>query len=299
MSQESAGPEPLRPDYRAWLRGPMALIAVVIVARFVLEAARVPKDITRFVSASVIGALILIYLGAVAPLRGITRVRQMVLPALVWSVWVTAWDTFSLILSATLRLPGSHFADAPGIFQNWGHVGMHVLSHLLLILPSALIVIGLMSLMVFLHRWPVAVAPSAVLGGLVVLRFAAEAMGFAPTTASAWSSTVGVLLGALFVGGVGPRVGLTSARQLLAPSLALGGVWRFWAFLARLVSATPIYRTHFFDPSQGRVAVRLLEYLGIDIVVGAIAGLLIWGIAYWTFCVLEPAREESQRQAEI
>ena len=80
MSQDTV--EQARPDYRGWLRGPLVLIAVLIVARFVLEAAGVSKDITRFVSAGVGGALAIIYLGAVAPLRGITRFNQMVIPAL-------------------------------------------------------------------------------------------------------------------------------------------------------------------------------------------------------------------------
>lgn len=278
------GTDLARPRYKEWLRGPMILIAVLIVARFVLEVAQVPKDITRFVSASVVGTLILIYLGAVAPLHGVARVQQMVLPAVVWSAWLTAWDTLALIISAAFRLPGSHFADSPPpIFQNWQNVGMHVLSHLVLILPSAVIVVGLMALLLFLHRWPVIVAPSAVLGGLVTLRFAAEAMNFAPTTATAWSSTVGILLSALYLGGIGQRMGLVSARQLLVPALALGWVWRFWIFLAALFSATPLYKTHFFDPSKGGVAVRLLEFFGLEfIVVGFFAGLVVWGIAVWT-----------------
>ena len=267
----------------------MVLIAVLIVARFVLEVAQVPKDITRFISASVASGLILIYLGAVAPLRGITKVKQMALPALVWSAWVTAWETLALIVAATFHLPGSHFADAPGMFQNWGHVGMHILSHLVLILPSTIIVLGLMPLLFFLRRWPVIVAPSAVLGGLVILRFAAEAMGLAPTTASAWSSTVGVLLCALYVGGIGRQMGLVSARQFLVPSLVLGWMWRFWIFLAALASVPPLYKTHFFDPSQGHVAVRLLENFGTEVlVVGTVAGILIWGIAVWTSCVIQP-----------
>jgi len=287
MSKEAG--EPAHPEYRRWLGGPMLLIAAVIILRFVLEVERVPKDITRLISANVAGGLLLIYLGAVAPLRGITRVKQMVLPALVWSAWVSAWDTLALIVAAVFHLPGSHFADAPGMFQNWGHVGMHIFSHLVLILPSTLIVLGLMSLLFSLRRWPVIVAPSAVLGGLVTLRYAAEAMNFAPTTAAAWSSTVGILLCALYVGGIGPRMGLTSARQLIIPSLVLAWMWRFWTFLAALLSATPLYKTHFFDPSQGRVAVRLLELFGVAVVAGAVAGILVWGIAVWTSRVVQPA----------
>lgn len=290
MSQEIA--EQAHPDYRGWLKGPLVLIAVLIVARFVLEAARVPKDITRFVSLSVGSSLIIIYLGAVAPLRGITTYNQMALPALLLAAWGAGWNALVLLVSGILRLPGSHFADAPGIFQNWGHLATHILlGHigvsLVLGFPFTL---GLMSLLFFLRRWPVVVAPSAVLGGLVTLRFAAEAMQLAPTTASAWSSTVGVLLSALYLGGIGPRMGFVSARQLLAPSLALGWVWRFWIFLAALASATPLYKTHFFDPSQGRVAVRLLEFFGGGVIIaGAVAGVAVWGIASWTFRVLKPA----------
>ena len=289
MSQETV--EQVHPDYRRWLRGPMVLIAVLIVARFVLEAAGVSKDITRFVSVSVGGGMVLIYLGAVAPLRGITRFNQMVIPALVVSIWLGGWDTLALLVSGALRLPGSHFADAPGALQNWQHLGLHAFSHLALSVVTSPINLGLMALLFFLHRWPVIVAPSAVLGGLVTLRFAAEAMNFAPTTASAWSSTVGVLLCALYLGGIGPRMGFGSARQLLVPSLVLGWVWRFWIFLAALASATPLYKTHFFDPSEGRVAVRLLEFFGGEvIVVGAVAGMVVWGIAVWTSRVLQRAR---------
>lgn len=279
----------IQPRYKEWLRGPLVLIVVLVVARFVLEAVGVSKDITRFVSASVGGALVVIYLGAVAPLRGITRFKQLVLPALIVTAWFGGWDTLALAVSGALRLPGSHFADAPGILQNWQHLGMHIFSHLALTLLGYPVNLGLIALLFFLHRWPIIVAPSAVLGGLVTLRFAAEAMNFAPTTASAWSSTVGILLCAFYLGGIGPRMGFVSARQLLAPSLVLGWMWRFWIFLAALASATPLYRTHFFDPSKGRVAVRLLEFFGLEvIVVGAVAGLLVWGIAVWTFRATRP-----------
>ncbi len=275
------GIEEIRPRYREWLRGPLLLISVLIVLRFVLEAAQVPKDITRYVSGGVASFLVMIYLGAVAPLRGVTRWKQLVLPALIVSVWTGMWVALALLASGILRLPGSHFADVPG-FENWQHFGIHVLSHVLLSVVASPIVLGLMALLYSLHRWPVIVAPSAVLGGLVTLRFAAEAMKLAPTTASAWSSSVGVLLCALYLGGIGPRLGLASARRLLAPSFVLGWVWRFWIFLAALASATPLFKTHFFDPSQGRVAVRLLELFGEEvIVVGTVAGLLVWGIAVW------------------
>jgi hypothetical protein len=289
MPDESAGVA--KPDYRSWLLGPMVLIAIVIVVRFVLECVRVPKDITRYVSGSVVSGFVLIYLGAVAPLRGITRYKQLLVAGLVLSVWAGLLDTLALVIAFAFHLPGSHFADAPGIFQNWGHVGMHTLSHVAIILPSTLIDFGIISLMFFLWRWPVVVPPSAVIGGLVILRFTAEAFNLAPTSASAWSSSVAVLLGALYIGGVGPRTGLVTARQLLAPSLALGWVWRLWVFIATLVSALPLYKTHFFDPTQGQIGTRLLQFfLGDVLIVGGIAGLLVWGIAVWTAHVTRQPR---------
>ncbi len=287
-AQESSA---VQPRYKEWLRGPLLLVSALMIARFVLEAAGVSKDITRYISASVGGSLILFYLGAVAPLRGITRFRQLALPTLVWTAWVGGLDAVILTVSGLFRLPGSHFADAPGAFQNWGHFGLHVLSHFALILVAYPIDLGLLALLVFLYRWPVIVGPSAILGGIVTLRFAAEAMHFAPTTASAWSSTVGILISALYLGGAGARTGYVSARQLLAPSLALGLVWRAWIFLAVLASATGLYRTHFFDPSQGQVGLRLLESFGVQVAGGAVAGLLVWGIAAWTFRATRPMAE--------
>ena len=48
--------------------------------------------------------------------------------------------------------------------------------------------LGVMAVPYSLHRWPVVVAPGSVLGGLVVVRVATEAMNLPPTSASAWSS---------------------------------------------------------------------------------------------------------------
>ena len=219
--------------YKEWLTGPLILIAVLVVVRFILEAAGVSKDVTRFVSVGVGGALAVIYLGAIAPLRGITKFKQLVWPAVGIAAWIGVWTALALVVSAALRLPGSHFADAPRPFQNWQHLATHVLvGHLALpVALGSLINLGMMALMFWLHRWPIVVAPSAVLGGLVVLRFAAEAMNLAPTTASAWSSTVGILVGAFYLGGIGPRMGLVSARQLLGPSvrwLRSGGFGFSW-----------------------------------------------------------------------
>jgi len=47
------------------------------MVRFVLEAAGVSLDTTRFLSASVVSALAMIYLGAVAPLRGVTNSNNL------------------------------------------------------------------------------------------------------------------------------------------------------------------------------------------------------------------------------
>ena len=91
--------EQARPQYRRLLRGSMILLALVIIGRFVLEAAGVPLDTTRFLSASVAGALAIIYVGAVAPLRGVTRFKQLALPALVLSAWVGGWTALAMIIS--------------------------------------------------------------------------------------------------------------------------------------------------------------------------------------------------------
>jgi hypothetical protein len=132
-------------------------------------------------------------------------------------------------------------------------------------------------------RWPVAVAPVAVLGGLVIMRYWVEAMGAAPTFAAAWSSTIGALLAAIYIGGYGPRQGFATAPRLLVPSLVVGFAWRGWIFLAVLLSALiPFYKTHFFNPAGGRVAARLARFVvGGVIIEGLIASLIIWGVAVW------------------
>ncbi|PYU94663.1 MAG: hypothetical protein DMG25_06120, partial [Acidobacteria bacterium] len=43
----------------------------------------------------------------------------------------------------------------------------------------------------------------------------------------------------------------------------------------------PFYKTHFFDPSGGRVAVRLAESLGVGVLEGFVYGVVVWGIAVW------------------
>ena len=281
--------EQAQPQYRRLLRDPLILLGLVIIVRFVLEAAGAPLDTTRFLSVSVTYALAEIYVGAVAPLCGVTTLKQLALPAFVLSAWLGGWTALSLVVSGVLQLPGSHFAHTPGpgilLYPN---LWFHIVEHIAVIPIGALPTLGVMSIPYFLHRWPVTVAPATVLGGLVTLRFAAEAMNLAPTTAAAWSSSVGLLLSALYLGGIGPRMGVLTPRQLLAPALVLGWVWRLWIFLAALVSAFMGYETHFFDPSQGRGAFRLVELLGRDVVVvGFAGGLLVWGIA---LCVSRATR---------
>jgi len=92
-----------------------------------------------------------------------------------------------------------------------------------------------------------------------------------------------LLLSAFYLGGVGGRFGLTEARQLLVPSLALGLVSRFWIFLATVFAAyLPFFHTHFFDHSRGEIPMRLLRAFVGGVVEGIIAALLVWGIAVWT-----------------
>src|SRR5262245_44628505 len=285
--------EQAQPQYRRLLRDPMILLALVIIGRFVLEAAGAPLDTTRFLSVSVVYALAEIYVGAVAPLYGVTTLKQLAVPAFVLSAWLGGWTALSLVVSGVLQLEGSHFAHETGSGAPlYPSFWLHVIEHLAASLIGALPTLGVMSIPYFLHRWPVTVAPAAILGGLVTLRFAAEAMNLASTTAAAWSSTVGILLSALYLGGIGPRMGVLSPRQFLAPALALGWVWRLWVFLATLVSAFLGYETHFFDPSQGRGALRMLEIFGRDVlVVGLASGLVVWVVAVWVSRATRPRAE--------
>ena len=106
--------EQAQPQYRRLLRDPMILLALVIIVRFVLEAIGVPLDTTRFLSVSVVYALAEIYVGAVAPLYGVTTLKQLVLPAFVLSAWLGGWTALSLGVSGMFQLQGSHFAHTPG-----------------------------------------------------------------------------------------------------------------------------------------------------------------------------------------
>jgi hypothetical protein len=155
-----------------------------------------------------------------------------------------------------------------------------------------LLVLILMAIVHFLRRWPITVGPAAILGGLVVVRFWVEALGLEPWRAAAWSSTVGVLIAGFYLGGVASRLASCAGKRPLYYGLIIGWVWRFWVFLATLVSAIlPFYKTHFFDPSGGRVAVRLLQFFGFGVVVeGFIAGLVVGLIAEWIARATRPAQ---------
>ncbi len=292
MAQESQGIEPGRPRYRSWLLGPLVFLALLVVARFVLEVAGTPVRATRVLSSAAAVLLVAIYLGAVAPLHGARKSAQLILPGIIVAAWTQAWVILATLVSGGLSLERSHFAD-PEDYGNWKHLWGHVFDHVRHLLPSALVVLVLMATMLLLWRWPVTVGPGAILGGLVMMRFLVEAMEGPATVASAWSSTIGALLSALFLGGVGPRLGLNTARQLLVPALVLGWTWRFWIFVAAVMNAAaPYYKTHFFDPTKGRVFIRLAGFFGGEVlVVGFVAGLLVWGIAVWTSHIARLAAE--------
>lgn len=270
-----------QPSYRSWLLGSLVFLALLTIVRLALEIAGVPQTVTRYFSSTAAIFLVALYLGAVAPLRGIGRFVQLILPAIVVTLWSVGWVIIVTALSALLRLERSHFAEKED-YGDLAHLGRHIFGHLEETPVIALLVVIFMALPYWLCRWPVTVGPAALLGALVIIRYWAEAMDVAPASAAAWSSTVGVLLCGFYLGGVGPRLGLTSAGQLFVPGVIIGWVWRFWVFLAAVMSATvPFYKTHFFDPSRGRVTVRLSGVLGGGIVEGFLAGLVLWGIAAW------------------
>ena len=241
----------------------MATLAVLVVARLVLELVGVPHDIARFVSSTVGLLLVAIYVAAVGPLRGgLRKFSQLLLPALILAAWTEAWIILATIIAAVLRLSRSHFAEKED-FGNWGHLGRHVLGHTIEIGVFFVIILLLMTIVHILWRWPVTVAPGAMLGVFVIMRFWTEAMGLEPLRTAAWSSTLLVLLSAFYLGGVGARMGLTEARQLLVPSLVLGWVWRLWVYLATVFAAVvPFFKTHFFDPLARRRSSALAESAG-------------------------------------
>ncbi|MGD1101122.1 MAG: hypothetical protein ABSA59_03565 [Terriglobia bacterium] len=271
-----------RKPFTCLLRGAMVVMVMLVVARLVLELVGVPQGLARFVSSTAGVLLVAIYVAAVGPLRGgLRKFSQLLLPALILAAWTEAWIILVTIIAAVLRLSRSHFAEKED-FGNWSHLGRHVLGHTKEIGVLFVTILLLMTVVHILWRWPVTVAPGALLGVFVIMRYWTEAMGLEPLRTAAWSSTILVLLSGFYLGGVGARVGLTKARQLLVPSLVLGWVWRLWVYLAMLfAAAVPFFKTHFFDRSRGDVPLRLLKALGSGVVEGFIVGILLWGIAVW------------------
>lgn len=290
MEGETKVLEATRPDYRRWMRGSLILIALLVIARFVLEVAGVPHEATRYFSSAAAVFLVAIYLGSVAPARRVMKTAQLIVPAIALAAWTQGWVILMTLLTAVFRLERSHFLEAEEL-GDWRAIGGHLLGHVVATLALAVLVFVFMAIIFYLRRWPVTLGPGALLGALVVLRFWLEAMGLPDAVTAAMSSTVGILASAVYLGGVASRFGLTSPRHLIGPALALGWVWRFWVFLATLLSAlVPFFKTHFFDPSQGQVAWRLIHFFfGGFLLVGLIAGLLIWGIAIWISRATRPS----------
>jgi hypothetical protein len=268
--------------YKRLLTRILVFLAVLVIARFVLEVSGTPTTVTRYLSSTAGLMLAAIYLAAIAPLkRGTVKFSQLLLPALELPAWTVGWVILFTLISGAFRLERSHFAGAAD-YGNWGHLGFHIFEHVLEIGVLFVVVLVLMALVNLLWRWPVTVGPGAILGAFVIIRYWLEAMGLPSSSTAAWSSTVGILIAALYLGGVGPLLGLAKAQALRVPAMVLGWTWRLWVFIATVFSALlPFYKTHFFDPSGGRVPVRLLGSLVGTIVEGFIAGLIVWGIATW------------------
>ena len=278
--------------YKRLLQRIMFFLAVLVVVRFVLEVAGTPATVTRYFSSSAGLVLAAIYLAAIAPLkRGMLKFSQLILPALLLSAWTEGWVILATLVSGVFRLERSHFAG-PADYGNWRHLGSHILGHVVEIGVLFVVVLVVMALVHVLWRWPVTVGPGAILGALVTVRYWLEAMGLPWSTTAASSATVGILVAGFYLGGIGPRLGLAGGRQLFVPALVLGWTWRLWAFIASVMSALmPFHKTHFFDPSLGRVPQRLLVNLGGTVVQGFVAGLIVWGIAAWIACATREATE--------
>jgi len=287
MSPDSQGVQPK--PYTHLLHRAMAFLAVLVVARFEFELVGLPHDMARFISATTGVLFVAIYIAAVGPLRGcLQKFSQLPLAALILSAWTEAWIILATVIAAVLHLGRSHFAEKED-FGNWRHLGGHLLGHAIETGVFFVIMLLLMAIVHILWRWPVTVAPGALLGVFVIMRFWTEAMGLEPLRTAAWSSSILVVLSAFYLGGVGARVGLTEARQLLMPSLVLGWVWRLWVYLAMIFAAVvPFFKTHFFDPSGGHVPLRLLKALGGAVIEGFIVGVFVWGIAVWIACATRP-----------
>lgn len=291
MSAESREAIVTRSPYANLLYRVMLFLAALVVARFVLEVAGVPEAMTRVLSSTCGLFLAAIYVAVVAPLRGgAQKFRQLLLPTALLSAWTVAWVIVATVIAAVFRLERSHFA-AKEDYGNWGQLGRHVFDHVIEIAVLFVLVLIVMAAIHVLWRWPVTVGPGALLGALVIIRYTVEAMGAPPVAAAPWSSTIGVLLSAIYLGGLAPRLDLATPRKLIVPSLAIAYAWRFWVFLATLMSAlVPFYKTHFFDPTQGRVATRLVAFLAGGVIVeGLISALIVWGIAIWIARATRPA----------
>ena len=277
----------------------MAFLAVLVVVRFEFELVGLPHDLARFISATTGVLFVAIYIAAVGPLRGcLQKFSQLPLAALILSAWTEAWIILATVISAVFHLGRSHFAEKED-FGNLGHLGRHVLGHVIETGVFFVMMLLLMAIVHILWRWPVTVGPGAMLGVFVIMRYWTEAMGLEPLRTAAWSSTILVLLSAFYLGGVGPLLGLTKTRQLLVPSMVLGWAWQLWIYLAKVFAAfVPFFKTHFFDPSQGHVPLRLLGALGQGIIEGFIAGLLVWGIATWIACATQGGSTASPSNTE-
>ncbi len=294
MSSDSEGLT--REPFTQLMRGAMVTLAWLVVTRFFFELVGMPHDVARFFSATAGLFLVAIYVAAVGPLRGgLRKFRQHLLPALILAAWTEAWIILATIVAALLHLTRSHFAKEKD-FGDFSHLRFHLLQHTVAIGVLFVIILLLMAAVHILWRWPVTVAPGAALGVFVIVRFWTEAMGLEPLRTAAWSSTVLVLVSAFYLGGVGARMGLTEARQLLVPSLVLGWVWRFWVYLATVFAAVvPFFKTHFFNPTGGAVLRRLLGALAGSFIEGFIAGLFVWGIAIWIACATQPGSDDRVR----
>ena len=275
-----------RDPFAHLFRGAMSMLAFLVFARLMLELVGVIPEITRYVSSTVGLFIVAIYVAAVGPLHGgLRRFSQHVLPAFILAAWTEMCIMLATFAAAVLHLTRTHFAREKD-FGSLSHLRSHVLQHAMAIGVLFIIVLLLMTAVHILWRWPVTVAPGAMLGVFVIMRFWTEALGLPAWRAAAWSSTTLLLVGAVYLGGVGARLGVTEASQLLAPSLVLGWVWRFWVYLATLLTAyVPYFTTHFFDRSRGDIPMRLLKALGGSVIEGFIVGLLLWGIAIWIACV--------------
>jgi hypothetical protein len=285
-------PTAVHPDYRGWLRGSLIFLGLLVVGRFVLELAGVPHAVTRFLSSSALIYLAGLYLGAIAPLHNLKKLVQLVLPSFAVAAWTVAWVILFTLVSAIFQLQRSHFADKSD-YDNWANLGTHVLGHAIRVPAVALLVLIVAAVPFLLRRWPITVGPAAILGAVTIIRYWVEAMGQGPASAAAWSSTVVVLISGFYLGGVGARLSPAverppSAKSFFVPALLIAGAWRFWIFLAAVLSAR-FYKTHFFDPSQGNVAVRLAQALAAGVVEGLVYALVIWGIAVWIARAIRPA----------